>query len=75
MMPQPLHNHHLSVCGLYTIYSTFELFEFRQQEVTEIHDFNVLSFKINYMYFSTSFALDVQSILFLCLIVSSSEVF
>ena len=38
-----------SVCGFYTIYAAFHLFKFRQEEITGVHDVNVLSFKSNYM--------------------------
>ena len=48
MMPDPLQSHP-SVCGCYTIYAAFHLFKFRQEEITGIHDVNVLSFISNYM--------------------------
>ena len=48
MMPEPLQSHP-SVCGFYTIYAAFHLFKFRQEEITGVHDVNVLSFKSNYM--------------------------
>ena len=48
MMPAPL-QFHQSVCGFYTIYAAFQLFRFRQEENTEVHDVNVLSFLSNYM--------------------------
>ena len=48
MMPEPLHSHP-SVCGFYTIYAVFHLFRFRQEEITGVHDVNVLSFIRNYM--------------------------
>ena len=48
MMPEPLQSHP-SVCGLYTIYAGFHLFKFRQEEITGVHDVNVLSFISNYM--------------------------
>ena len=48
MMPEPLQSHP-SVCGFYTIYAAFHLFKFRQEETTEVHDVNVLSFISNYM--------------------------
>ena len=47
MMPAPLQSHP-SVCGFYTIYAAFHIFKFRQ-EITGVHDVNVLSFIINYM--------------------------
>ena len=48
MMPDPLQSHP-GVCGFYTIYAAFHLFKFRQEEVTGVHDVNVLSFIGNYM--------------------------
>ena len=48
MMPAPLQSHP-SVCGFYTIYAAFHLFKFRQEEITGVHDVNVLSFISNYM--------------------------
>ena len=47
MMPEPLQSHP-SVCGFYTIYAAFHLLKFRQ-EITGVHDVNVLSFISNYM--------------------------
>ena len=48
MVPEPLQSHP-SVCGFYTIYAAFHLFNFRQEEITGVHDVNVLSFRSNYM--------------------------
>ena len=48
MMPAPLRSH-TSVCGFYTIYAAFLLFKFRQEEITGVHDVNVLSFISFYM--------------------------
>ena len=48
MMPEPLQSQP-SVCGFYTIYAAFQLFKFRQEEITGDHDVNVLSFIGNYM--------------------------
>ena len=48
MMPEPLQSHP-SVCGFYTIYAAFHLFKFRQEEITGVHDVNVLSFISNYI--------------------------
>ena len=48
MMPEPPQSHP-SVCGFYTIYAAFHLFEFRQEEPAGIHDVNVFSFISNYM--------------------------
>ena len=43
MMPATLQSHP-SVCGFYTIYAAFHLFKFRQEEITGVHDVNLLSF-------------------------------
>ena len=40
---------HPSVCGFYTIYAAFHSFKFQQEEITGVHDVNVLSFKSNFM--------------------------
>ena len=40
---------HRSVCGIYTIYAAFHLFKFQQEEITGVHDVNVLSFMSNFM--------------------------
>ena len=48
MMPEPQQSYP-SVCGFYTIYAAFHLFKFRQEEITGVHDVNVLSFRIDYM--------------------------
>ena len=48
MMPEPLQSHR-GVCGFYTIYAAFHLFRFRQEEITGVHDVNVLPFISNYM--------------------------
>ena len=48
MKPAPLQSHPI-VCGFYTIYAAFRLFKFRQEEITGVHDVNVLSFISNYM--------------------------
>ena len=42
MMPEPLQSHP-SVCSFYTIYAAFHLFKIRQEEITGVHDLNVLS--------------------------------
>ena len=42
MMSQPL-QYHPSICGFYAIYAAFHLFRFRQEEITGVHDVNVLS--------------------------------
>ena len=46
MMPAPLESHP-SVCGFYTIYAAFHLFKLQQEEITGVHDVNVLSFISN----------------------------
>ena len=48
MMPEPLQSHP-SFCCYYMIYAAFHLFKFRQEELTGVHDVNVLSFISNYM--------------------------
>ena len=48
MIPAPLQSHP-SVCGFYTKYAAFHLFKFQHQEITGVHDVNVLSFIGNYM--------------------------
>ena len=40
---------HPSVCGFYTIYAAFRLFKFQQEEITGVHDVNVLYFISNFM--------------------------
>ena len=48
MIPATLQSHP-SVCCFYTIYAAFHLFKFRQEEITGVHDVNVLSFIGNFM--------------------------
>ena len=48
MIPERLQLHQ-SLCGFYTIYAAFLLFKFGQEEITGVHDLNVLSFISNYM--------------------------
>ena len=48
MMPAPLQSNP-SVCGFYTIYAAFHLFKFPQEEITGVHDVDVLSFISNYI--------------------------
>ena len=45
---------HPSVCGIYTNYAAFHLFKFQQEEITGVHDANVLSFKSNFSKMITS---------------------
>ena len=40
---------HPSVCGFYTIYAAFYLFKFQKEEITGVHDVNVLSFISNFI--------------------------
>ena len=47
MMPEPLQSHP-RVCGFYTMYAAFHLFKFQQEEITGVHDVNVLSLVSNY---------------------------
>ena len=61
LMPEPLQSHP-SVCGFYTIYAAFHLFKFRQEEITGVHDVNVLSFIDIYMYFSIFSIVNMQVI-------------
>ena len=46
MMPAPLQSHP-SVCVFYTIFAAFHRFKLRQEEITGVHDDNVLSFTCN----------------------------
>ena len=48
VMPEKLQSHP-SVCRFYTIYAAFHLIKFRQEEITGVHNVNVLSFISNYM--------------------------
>ena len=48
MMPAPLQSHP-NVCGFYTKYAAFHLFKFQQEEITGVHNVNVLSFISFYM--------------------------
>ena len=65
MMPEPLQSHP-SVCGFYTIYAAFQLFKFRQRDITGVHDVNVLSFIKNYIYCFIRFNVNVQLIQCVC---------
>ena len=60
-MPEPLQSHP-SVCGFYTSYAAFHRFEFQQEEITGVHDVNVLPFIIFYMEFSNFSVVNVQVI-------------
>ena len=48
MMPETLQSHP-SVCGFYSIFAAFHLFNFRQEEIKGVQDVNVLSFISNYI--------------------------
>ena len=48
MIPAPLQSQP-SVCGFYKKYAAFNLFNFRQEETTGVHNYNVLSFISKYM--------------------------
>ena len=48
MMPASVQSNP-SVCGFHTIYAAFHPFFFRQEEITGVHDVNLLSFISNYM--------------------------
>ena len=65
MMPEPLQSHP-NVCGFYTTYAAFYLFKFRQEEITGVHDVNVLSFISNYKYFFNFSNVNMQVIQWLC---------
>ena len=47
MMPEPLQCHP-SICDFYTIYAALHFFKIRQEEITGVHDVNVLSFTNKY---------------------------
>ena len=40
---------HPSMCGFYTIFAAFQFFKFKQEEITGVHDANVLSFLCYFM--------------------------
>ena len=48
MMPEPLQSHP-NVCGYYTINAALYFSKLPQEEITGVHDVNVLSFMSNYM--------------------------
>ena len=48
MMPAPLQTHP-SVCGFYAISAALHLSNYQQENVTRVHDVNVLSFISNHM--------------------------
>ena len=47
LMPEPLQSNP-SVCGFYKMYAAFHLFIIQQEEITGVHDVNVLSFISKY---------------------------
>ena len=65
MMPEPLQSRP-SACGFYTIFAAFLLFKSRQEEITGVHDVNVLSFISNYMSFFNFSYVNVHVIQCLC---------
>ena len=65
MMPEPLQSHP-SVCGFYTIYAAFQLVKFRREEITGVHNVNVLPFISNHMFFSNFSNVNVQVIQCAC---------
>ena len=48
MMPATLQSHP-SKCGFFTVYAAFHFFKSQQEEITGVHDVNVLSFISNFM--------------------------
>ena len=48
MIPERLQLHQ-SLCGFFTIYAAFLLLKFGQEEITGVHESNVLSFISNFM--------------------------
>ena len=50
MVPAQLQSHP-NVCGFYTIYATFNLFKFCQEEITGVQEYILLCFIGNHMYF------------------------
>ena len=65
LMPEPLQSHP-NVCDFYTIYAAFNLFKIRQEEITGVHDVNVLSSKSNFVHFFSFSHVNVQVIQCLC---------
>ena len=57
---------HPSVCGFHTIYAAFHLFKFQQEEVTGVHNVNVLYLIRNFMYLITNLTVNVQVVLCIC---------
>ena len=60
-----------SVCGFYTTYAAFHQFEFRQKEITGVHEVKVLSNKSNYMKFFNLFNVDLPVVQRFCYFVLS----
>ena len=65
IMPEPLQSH-TSVCGFYMINAAFNLFKIRQEEITVVHDVNVLSFICNNMKVFSFSNVNLQVIQCLC---------
>ena len=65
LMPEPL-QYHPSVCGFYAIYAAFHLSKLHQEEITGVHDVNVISFLSNYMYGVIPFNVNVQVMQYVC---------
>ena len=61
MMPELLQSHP-SVCSFFTIYAAFHLFKLRLEEITGVHDVNLLSFISNYIQFFNFTIVNVQVI-------------
>ena len=64
-MPEPLQSHP-GVCGFHTIYAALQLLNFRQAEITRLHDVNVLSIISIYAQFYNFSNVFVQVIQCLC---------
>ena len=60
MIQEPLQSH-ASVFSFYAMYAHFHLFKFLPEEITGVHDVNVLSFPYSFMFFYL-FDLNVQLI-------------
>ena len=68
LVPERLQSHS-SVCRFYAIYLAFHLFKFGQEEITGVHDVNVLSFISKYSwYFTLSNVKEqvIQSVFVIC---------
>ena len=45
---------HPGVCSFYTVYAAIHFFKFQQEEITGVHDVDVLSFTSTFMYLITN---------------------